>query len=201
MRVPRFAAIGIALGLGVVAGSVAQIVDLPDETRQRRIGGIFDADRRTTVFDVNDFHVESSKTDSYGPTNNGEELHSLFVTTDSTFRITIQKGPPTKWGGSIALFHRETHLPLLGASDADGDGALDAVSYSRLDASGTRLLTFVDYDLDGQLDLRSSDVPGYDELWHLGQWHRIEVRNERPGILLEGEWVELSLANNRFTVP
>jgi len=201
MPVPRSVTIGIALGLGAVAGSAAQIVDAPREVRQKRIAGIFDADRATTVFDINGFHVESSKTDSLGLTNNGEELSSMYVTTDSTFRIAIQKGPPTSWGGVVALFDRVTHLPLLAASDANGDGLIDAVSYSRLDASGTRLLTFVDYDLDGQLDLRSNVVSGYDEIWYMEQWHRIEVRDGRHGILLGGEFVELSTTNNRLTVP
>jgi len=195
MPLLRFATIGIAFALGAVAGNFAQI------EAQRRIAGIFDADRSRTVFDVNGFHVESSKTDSYGPTNNGEELTSMYVTSDSTFRIVIQKGPPTYWGGTIALFDRVTHLPLLGASDQNGDGLLDAVSYSRLDASSTRLLTFWDYDLDGQIDMRSGVVPGYGEIWYREQWHQIELRDGRAGIVLGGEFVELPTANNRLTVP
>jgi hypothetical protein len=67
MPIARFAAIGIALGLGLVAGSVAQIVDPPDETPQRRIAGIFDRDTNRTVFDVNDFHVESYRRIRWAP--------------------------------------------------------------------------------------------------------------------------------------
>jgi hypothetical protein len=127
-------------------------------------------------------------------------MHFLYVTSESTFRIAIQKGPPLSRGGVIALSHRVTHQPLVSVSDADGDGVLDALSYSRLDASGTRLLTMVDYDLDGQLDVRSNPA-GCDEIWHREQWHRIEVRNERPGIVLGGQFLELSMANNRLSIP
>ncbi len=39
------------------------------------------------------------------------------------------------------------------------------------------------------------------ELWHAGGWHRIETRDGKRGIVLDGKFVELRKDGNRFRVP
>ncbi len=90
---------------------------------------------------------------------------------------------------------------MLSLGDSDGDGSLDLLTYSKVDKDGKVLLDVIDYEADGQPDLRIKFAEQYAELWHVDRWYRVEKREGRRGIVLNGVFVELKRESNRFIVP
>jgi hypothetical protein len=125
----------------------------------------------------------------------------MSVTARGTFRTTVETGRPISMGGGIGVFHRESGQPMLAVSDSDGDGALDGLTYSRVDEDGEIVLTVIDYEADGQPDLRLNFADRYNELWYVDRWYRLEKRGDRQGIVVDGEFAEIRRENNRFVVP
>jgi hypothetical protein len=70
-----------------------------------------------------------------------------------------------------------------------------------MDEKGNALVTVIDYDADGQLDLRMHLADDYSEIWHVDRWYRIEKRGSRRGVMLNGEFVDLEQRGSRPVVP
>ena len=51
------------------------------------------------------------------------------------------------------------------------------------------------------LDLRMHFDEGYNEIWYVDRWYRIEKRGDQRGVILNGEFVELEKQGNRLVVP
>ena len=94
------------------------------------------------------------------------------VTADGMFRAGVEKGRPISAGGGVAIVHRDSGQPILSVADADGDGALDGLSYATVDD-------------DGKVVVQVTDLN----------------RNGRRGVVLSGEFVELKRENNRLIIP
>jgi hypothetical protein len=157
----------------------------------------------TEIYDTNGFRLEASDNAELGADfrPNGSRFQLLSVSADGMFRVIVEKGRPSSQGAGAAIVHRESGAPMLSTSDADGDGRLDGVSYSRMDENGKTLLTVIDYEADGQADLRMHFADDFSEIWHSDRWYRIDKRDDRRGITLNGAFVELELHDNRFVVP
>jgi hypothetical protein len=155
------------------------------------------------IYATNGFRLEASDNAELGAdlAPDGHRFQLLSVSADGTFRAIVEKGRPSSQGGGAAILHRDSGAPMLSASDADGDGLLDGVSYSRMDENGKTLLTVIDYEADGQADLRMHFADSFTEIWHNDRWYRIERREDRRGITLNGVFVELERRNNRLVVP
>lgn len=153
--------------------------------------------------EMNGFRVESGETAELGANlrPSGNRFQLLSVTGDGMFNVTIEKGRPMSTGGGLGIFHRESGTPMLSAADADGDGRIDVLTYAVLDENGKAVLDVVDYEADGQPDMRLHFKDGYSEIWHAERWHRIEAREGRRGIVVDGAFVELQRRDNRFIVP
>ena len=89
---------------------------------------------------------------------------------------------------------------MLMAGDSNGDGSLDGLTYAKVDANGKVLVEVTDYEVDGP-DIRLNFADRYIELWYADRWYRVEDRDGRRGIVLNGKFVELKRENNRFFVP
>jgi hypothetical protein len=155
------------------------------------------------TFEVNGFHIESSRyrqvdTD-FKP--NGDEFQSVTVEAPDLFMISIDKGvPPTNRHG-VGLFHRDSGTTLMSVSDENGDGALDFIQYSRVDAAGKVVMTVIDYEADGQADFRMNVVEQYNEMWQVDRWYKIEKRDGKTGITINGKFTEVQREKNRYVVP
>ncbi len=90
---------------------------------------------------------------------------------------------------------------MLSFGDQDGDGRIDFLEYNVLDENGDRSTLIIDYEADGQADLRAYFQAGYFEIWHLGEWYRVEERNGNRYISVDGEAVQLEMQDNRWVVP
>lgn len=66
-------------------------------------------------------------------------------------------------GGASAIF--ESDRPVVDATDSDGDGAFDKVSYSVYGGNGWDEVTVRDVNLDAQPDLRTYHRQGVQEYW------------------------------------
>jgi hypothetical protein len=154
-------------------------------------------------YDTNGFRLEAADTAELGADfrPNGNRFQVLHVSAPGVFLVTVEKGRSSSQGGGAAILHRDSGAPMLSASDADGDGLLDGVSYSRMDENGKTLLTVIDYEADGQADLRMHFADSFTEIWHSDRWYRIEKREDRRGITLNGAFIELEQRNNRLVVP
>lgn len=155
-------------------------------------------------FVTNGFQIESSHAREIGrdfePT--GRTMALLEVAANDMFRVGIEKGREgMSLGGGVAIFHRDTGEPMLSVGDVDGDGSIDVLTYSVFDASGVHLLEVIDYEADGQPDMRIHFKERYFEIWHIDRWYRAETKGERPGIVIDGEFIELQRGNNRWIVP
>ena len=164
---------------------------------------IEDTATNAAVYDTNGFHVEAAEVEELGATfkPNGTRFQGLWVTADDVFQVTIEKGRPMSTGGGVGIFHRETGKPMASIADRNGDGIIDILTYAVLDENGEIVLDVVDYEADGQPDMRVNFKDHYFELWHVDRWYRTEVRDGRRGIVIDGEFVELRRGDNRWLVP
>ena len=155
------------------------------------------------VFETNGFGIESSELEELGIDlkPDGDRFQMLSVTSSDTFKVTVEKGRPMSTGGGIGIFHRQTGTPMLAVSDQNGDGRLDLLTYDVLDEDGKSVVSVVDYEADGQLDLRINFEAHYFELWHIDRWYRAETRDGVRGIVMDGRFVELQRQGNRWIVP
>jgi hypothetical protein len=91
----------------------------------------------------------------------------------------------------IVMSHPKSGYPMLQVGDDDGDGRLDFLSYTVLDSNGNSLVQITDYEMDGQPDLKFHLDAGYMELWHDGQWLKIEKNGDQRGVWSKGVFLPL----------
>ncbi len=161
-----------------------------------------DAVSNVEIFQSNGFRIESSRNVELGaglePVDH--RFYSVFITGDDVFKVAVEKGRPSSAGGGVGVFHRTTGAPMLSVADQSGDGRIDLLSYSVVGDDGQTIREIVDYDADGQANLRVHFDQGYAEIWHLDAWHRIENRNGERGIVVDGEFKPVANVDNRLQV-
>jgi len=162
---------------------------------------IRDATSNVERFEANGFRVETEVGKELGadlkPT--GREMAFLEVTADGIFRVGVEKGRDgMSRGGGVALFHRTTGQPMLTVGDRDGDGRIDILELFVLDENGEVAMVVDDYEADGQPDVRVHYKEHYVEIWYVDRWYRVEKREDRRGIVVDGAFVELEQRNNRL---
>jgi hypothetical protein len=169
-----------------------------------------DAMGRATVFETNGYRLESSvnqelgKIDQQGTLGfSGRELKHLSVVSPDLFQIIVGRGSRDGKpdGGGAGIFHRISGEPMLSIGDPDGDGRIDVLTYSVLDMNGKAVLEVIDYEADGQADMRIHFKDKFFEIWHLDRWRRTEQRGDQRGIVIDGKFIELQRGNNRWVVP
>ena len=196
----------VGLILGVVIQSPAQDSGTRDELEQLKQSltkTIDDNAANAAVYDTNGFHVESAEVAELGANfkPNGTRFQMLSVTADDVFKVGIEKGRSMSTGGGVGIFHRDTGTPMVTVGDRNGDGLVDMLTYAVLDENGQAVLDVVDYEADGQADMRINFKEHYFEIWHIDRWYRTESRDGRRGIVIDGEFVELQRGENRWVVP
>lgn len=185
------------------AGQDGNIDDELEQLRDALAQTIADNTTNAAVYDTNGFHVESAEVEELGATlkPDGTRFQMLSVTADGVFTVGIEKGRSMSTGGGVGIFHRKTGTPMVSLGDRNGDGLIDILTYAVLDESGESVLDVVDYEADGQPDMRVNFKDHYFELWHIDRWYRTEVRDGRRGIVIDGQFVELERGDNRWLVP
>jgi hypothetical protein len=155
------------------------------------------------VLDSNGFHLEFDRYKQLGEglKPNGDEFQSVFVSSAGSFKTQVVQGVAPTARNGVTIYHRDSGKHLLTLSDSDGDGRPDAVTYSKVDSQGTVTLEATDFDMDGQADLRLNFAEHYFEVWHADRWYRVETRDGRRGIVMDGRFVELRKDGNRYIVP
>ena len=194
------------LMLGVVIRSAAQDGGTRDELEQLKESltkTIDDNAANVAIYDTNGFHLESAEVAELGANfkPSASRFQVLSVTADDVFKVGIEKGRPMSTGGGVGIFHRETGTPMVSISDRNGDGRIDILTYAVLDENGQAVLDVVDYEADGQPDMRINFSDHYFEIWHVDRWYRAETRDGRRGIVVDSEFVELQRGENRWVVP
>ena len=199
---------GMCAGLmfGFAARVAAQESNVQDELQQLKevlTERIADSTTNAAVYDTNGFHVQAAELEELGATfkPNGTRFQQLWVTADDVFKVAIEKGRPMSTGGGVGIFHRKSGQPMVTVGDRNGDGLVDILTYAVLDETGEIVLDVVDYEADGQPDMRLNFKEHYFELWHIDRWYRTEVRDGRRGIVIDGTFVELRRGDNRWVVP
>jgi hypothetical protein len=161
----------------------------------------------TQTFAVNGFDIESTRYKQLGVKGedglsfNGKEIETVFVTAPGVLKAAVEKGVPPTIGGGVVVFHRDSGAPLANLMASTGDGALSYMEYSNADASGKVVMTVIDYEADGQADFRMNFAKGYNEIWHIDRWYKVEKRDGATGIVLNGAFIALKREKNRYVVP
>jgi hypothetical protein len=190
------------LGIGV---ATAAEVDVTKEELVRELTELLPPDTvtGTRVASLHGFRVEASHVKQLGQElqPNGVEFDAVTIEAPSRFKAVVTKESAPSVGGGVAIFHRDTGTPLLDTADNDGDGGLDVLSYSVVDTSGQVVVQITDYEADGQPDLRINFAQKYFEIWHRDRWHRVETREGKRGITIDGTFIELRQEKNRWVVP
>jgi hypothetical protein len=155
------------------------------------------------VFESHGFHLEFDRYKQLGEgfKPNGDEFQSVFVSAPGAFKTHVAKGVSPTVANGVSIYHRDSGVPLLAFSDSDGDGRPDFLTYSTVDENGKVIMDVTDYEADGQPDLRINFAERYLEIWHADRWYRVENKEGRRGIELNGEFVELRREKNRYYVP
>jgi hypothetical protein len=159
--------------------------------------------RSSQALDSNGFHFEFDRYKQLGEglKPNGDEFQSVFVSAAGSFKAQVVKGVAPTVKNGVTIYHRDSGKPLLTLSDSDGDGRPDSVTYSKMDSQGVVTLEATDFDMDGQADLRFTFAEHYFEVWHADRWYRVETRDGRRGIVMDGRFVELRKDKSRYIVP
>ena len=162
-----------------------------------------DAVTNVKAIEANGFRIRTSRNKEFGESlkSTGNEFNSLFIDSDGTFSVGIENGRPMSTGGGLAIFHKDSGEPMLSVGDSDGDGKLDGLTYTVVEAKGEAVLSVTDYDVDGQPDVRLRRKDQFAEIWHKGQWYRIEKRGQLRGIVVDGDFKNLQREGNRLVVP
>lgn len=137
MRTRKAIAASTVLALGALAAAAAQEQPSREEVFQQFQKLVPpDAVTQLQIFHANGFRIESSNNKELGGNfkPNGNEFQSAIVTADGGFTTVVEKGRPTSVGGGLAMFHRQSGVPILSVADADGDGRLDGITYTSVDA-------------------------------------------------------------------
>jgi hypothetical protein len=131
----------------------------------------------------------------------GETYQIVFVSAPGMFTVGVEKGRSAFPGGGLVITHRETGEVVLTVSDADGDGRLDGLRYSKVDDQDRAVLEVEDYDVDGQPDFRRDfTTRARGDLWHKGRWYPLERRDEMDGIVVDGRFLEVRKKQGRHYV-
>jgi hypothetical protein len=207
-RILRLIALAAA---GVHANSGEQPRDLqsPEAAFIKAMPG--DTIRGAATFHSNGFQINAGMLKELGTEKAAEgkfkptdkEMRVLTVEAPRMFKLGIENGRDgVSMGGGVTLFQRSTGLPMLSVGDADGDGRIDTLSYSVFDVRNERILEVIDYEADGQPDMRVHLREGYFEIWQVDRWFRVETRDDRPGIVINGRFVPLQRdPRNHWVVP
>ena len=135
------------------------------------------------VLDTPSFHVvsarslvESSQRSPRGPVTEADarEIETLMVTGSVPFKVIVTDGTTTTPGSGISVSHAVSGRSMMTMSDQDGDGQMDIVTYSVLDSEGAATVQVIDYEADGQPDVRLHFRDGALEIWHLDRWDLAE---------------------------
>ena len=161
-----------------------------------------DAITNVEVFESNGFRMELSQNKELTADleYTGEQFEGVVVTADNIFKVAVEKGRSMSTGGGVGIFHRATGTPLLSVGDQDGDGRLDVLTYTVVGEDGQAIRDVIDYEADGQSDLRIHFAEKYVEIWHQARWNRIENRDGQRGIVVDGEFKAVETVENRLLV-
>jgi hypothetical protein len=132
--------------------------------------------------------------------HDGSEYQALWAASEDTFSVGMERQRAGALGGGIGVFHRESMTPMLTASDRDGDGRIDFIEYWVLDETGEEVTAVMDYEADGQADVRLHRGESSYELWFEDRWYRTEMREGVRGIVVQDRFREIKNIDNRPVV-
>ena len=154
------------------------------------------------VYRSNGFLIESAQVNQLGADlkPDGTQFQQVWVNADDVFRVVIEKGRPESTGGGVGIFHRQSWKPMLSVGDRDGDGRIDMLTYTVFDQDGEQVMDVIDYEADGQADIRHHFGKGYYDIWYGDRWYATESQDGRRGIVVDGEFRVIAVVDNRPVV-
>mgnify|MGYP001823295889 FL=1 len=202
---PRAACMAVMVSIWMQAFPQAGSADAgatSDETIEKFSELLSDATVDAETFETNGFRVHSSHNRELGIDfkPNGHEMQMLLIKADGIFTVGVEKGRDMSTGGGVGIFHRETGTPMLSLGDTTGDGRIDIITYTVVNEQGEAVLDVVDYEADGQADMRLHLGGGTSEIWHNERWYDLQERGGVRGIVVDGEFRETRNVDNRLVV-
>ena len=200
MTISNLAIFGLALSICPLVPAFAQEGESREELIDRFVDAIpDDTVTDAEVFEANGFSVETADVKQLDARlrPDGTEFQLLTVEAKGVFQVTIEKGREAATSGSVGIYHRDSREPMVVAVDRDADGRIDYLEYYVLDEDGEGVMNVIDYEADGQADFRLNYREHYNEIWHQDRWYRVENREGTRGIVVEDEFREVDVVDNR----
>jgi len=113
--------------------------------------------------------------------------------------LALKKDPD---GSRASCIFSPLHFePVIIMIDEDSDGIYDKSTMNIIGNDGKVIRILTDYDFDGQAEIRieCNETPG-SYVFINDSWHKIVGRDDKPGIVINSDWYEISLESNKFII-
>jgi hypothetical protein len=112
--------------------------------------------------------------------------------------IGIDRGAGTI---GVAIVDARTQENLLSVGKRDSQGRLDSLRYTVVDDAGNPQLEVIDYEMDGQADVRMHyGSPSYAEVWYADRWFRVQRNGNAHGVYVNGQFRRVRSEGGRLRV-
>ena len=123
-------------------------------------------------------------------------------------RVSVRDVPQLEIGidrGSgtigVEIVDARTQANLLSVGKRDSQGRLDSLRYTVVDDAGNPQLEVIDYEMDGQADVRMHyGSPSFAEVWHADRWLRVERKGDARGVYINGQFRRVRSEGGRLRV-
>ncbi|XQW86573.1 hypothetical protein ACOYR1_07580 [Thalassotalea piscium] len=150
--------------------------------------------------ELDGFKLESVKANVLGKDFEPDSTttHFFNVSNPNSVSINIGIDSNSKKSYGAAIFQKNSGQPYVSVNDTDGDGVLDFLTYSVLNAEGVLILSVEDYGMDGQADFKLNLVTGEAWVFWNSEWREAIGANNERYISVNGRKITLKDALDKL---
>lgn len=150
--------------------------------------------------ELDGFKLESVKANVLGknfePNSTTTHFFNVSNPNSVSINIGIDSNPHRTYGATV--FQKNSGQPYVSVNDTDGDGVLDFLTYSVLNAEGELILSVEDFGMDGQADLKLNFATGETWVFWENEWRKAVGANSKRYIVVNDQRITLKDALDRL---
>ena len=150
--------------------------------------------------ELDGFKLESVKANVLGKNfePSSTTTHFFNVSNPNSVSINIGIDSNPKNSNGAAIFQKKSGQPYVSVNDTDGDGVLDFLTYSVLNAEGELILSVEDFGMDGQADFKLNFLTGEAWVFWENEWRQAIGSNSERYIVVNEQRITLKDALDRL---